>query len=74
MNPVEILKEQMPFPDDFDMKTGYLEFSILSGYVSIKVRNRPEHGMMESRFSYHPNSICEGKGICIHCGCTLFNE
>lgn len=71
--PIDVLKEQMGFPEDFDMKTGALHFSIVQGYVRFFCRNKPEHGSIESNYSYHPNGSCEGKGICIHCGSTLFN-
>lgn len=72
MNPVELLKELMDYGDDFDMKTGTLQFSIKDGYISFYCKNRPEYGSISFSSSVHPNGICEGEGICIHCGMTLY--
>ena len=71
-NPIDILKEQMPFPEDFDMITGTLRFSIENGYIRFYCENKPTHGSIESNQSFHPNYKCEGGGICIHCGRTMF--
>lgn len=71
MNPVKLLKELMAYGDDFDMKTGTLQFSINNGYIRFYCKNRPEHGSINFSGPFHPNNICEGEGICIHCGMTL---
>ena len=71
---MSILQEQIPFPEDFDMKTGTLKISIDQGYIEVFIRNNPKEGSSNFAGSYHPNSVCEGQGICIHCGCTLFDS
>lgn len=71
INPIDILKENMPFPEDFD-STGKLVFSIDHGYIKFYCKNKEVEGSIESNHSYHPNGVCKGKGICIYCGCTLF--
>lgn len=71
-NPIDILREQLPFPDDFDMHNGDLEFSIHHGYIKVEYRNSPEHGSSHFAGSYHPNDRCQGVGICVYCGRTLF--
>ena len=78
-NVLEVISENIPFPEDFDMLRGKLEISINNGYISITRRNKPEHGVCHTAYSYHPNEVCEtsrgssGPGICAYCGMTLFD-
>lgn len=44
-----------------------IAFSFDEGYCILRRNNS------EFRGSFHPNVVCEGGGICIHCGRTLFN-
>ena len=74
MNPIEVLEDFLNDPNDFDMKEGDLDFSIHNGYIKIDVRHRKEWGSSHTVYSYHPRGVCEGKGICAHCGQTLWNE
>lgn len=69
----QVLEEAITFPEDFDMLTGELEINIDHGYVVVKRRDRPNYGNSELRYMYHPNEVCEGKGICSYCGMTLFD-
>jgi len=46
-----------------------IEFSISDGYVIFETHGPSGNGSF--RGAYHPNVVCEGGGICIHCGCTL---
>ena len=76
----DIFNENIPFPEDFDMLKGELLFSIKHGQITVKIRNKPGHGMSFYRGTYHPNEVCEtsrgssGPGICVYCGCTLFDS
>jgi len=73
-DPIDILKVNMPFPEEFDMKTGTLKFSIEQGRISFECQNSPKYGYMNTEYSFHPNIVCEGRGICLHCGRTMFEN
>jgi hypothetical protein len=53
--------------------TGYLRLTITGNYIEWSFKEKESYGEESYRSAFHPNGICEGKGICIHCGCTLFN-
>lgn len=78
-NVLEIISENIPFPEDFDMIKGKLEITVENGYINIFRQNKPEHGGTHTYYAYHPNEVCEtsrgtsGPGICAYCGCTLFD-
>ena len=50
-NVLEVISENIPFPEDFDMLRGKLEISINNGYISITRRNKPEHGVCHTAYS-----------------------
>jgi len=70
IDPVAILKDFTEF-QEMD-STGMLEFIIDHGQIRIYFQANENYGGADIRYCIHPNGTCEGKGICIYCGCTLF--
>lgn len=79
-NVLEVISENIPFPEDFNMLKGKLTISINNGCIEVVRQNSPEHGTCFFRGIYHPNEVCEtsrgtsGPGICVYCGCTPFDS
>lgn len=79
-NILEVISENIPFPEDFDMLRGKLTISIQNGRIEVVKQDKPEYGTSYFRGSYHPNVVCEtsrgtsGPGICAYCGMTLFDS
>lgn len=47
-----------------------LVYSFTQGYEKLDIQ-RNDIGGMSFAGSYHPNGVCEGGGVCMHCGRTL---
>lgn len=53
--------------------TAELTYSFSQGYERLDYRSRPEHGGMHFAGAFHPGAgHCEGDGVCVWCGRTLF--
>lgn len=72
VNVIERIKE-LALELEIDISEGEFEYSYSKGYEILKEKRDSKHGGMEYQGSYHPLGYCEGKGICIRCGSTLFN-
>ena len=48
-----------------------LKYEWRGGYEVLEY-HRAGGGSSHYGGSYHPNGVCEGGGVCVRCGCTLF--
>jgi hypothetical protein len=51
----------------------HVEYTFNGGYETLKVHTFGQ-GTSEYRGAYHPDVVCEGKGICIYCGTVMSHD
>lgn len=72
LTPYHRIREIMGGDVVLGKKTSF-EYSWHCGYEKINSKHDVDaKGGLSYSGSYHPDAICEGDGICIHCGKTLF--
>lgn len=69
VNPVDRIAELLP-ADKRIAQGDSLNYSFANGYEKFDI-NYADGGGYHYAGAYHPEGICEGGGICIHCGRTL---
>lgn len=71
VNIVERITELLGEFPEIELETGELHYSIRQGYETFYHQNNDREGCSEFQRAFHPNGVCEGRGICKWCGKTL---
>lgn len=48
-----------------------LTYTFFGGYEKLEI-TRNDAGSLSYAGPYHPNGMCEGGGVCVHCGSVMY--
>jgi hypothetical protein len=66
----QLFDEDTTMADVDEFRYSFIGNDLDGGYEKVFIKLKGS-GSLEFQGAYHPNVVCEGGGVCIHCGRTL---